>query len=225
MQTTKTDRRTSSEIVFDYLYDEIVSLRMLPGAKISEVEIASRFSVSRQPVRDAFSRLGNLGLLHIRPQRATEVRRFSSTAIQAARFVRTAVEVEVLQLAARAWDGTKADLLEESLEQQEQALVAVDGDAFHRLDYSFHRTLCHIAGADHAFETIAQKKEQVDRLCVLSLMEEEQMGQLYQDHIEIVDRIAAGDASGAVEMGRRHLSRLDTTVAKIHKTHGEYFED
>ncbi len=226
MQTmTAPDRRNSSEIVFDYLYDEIVSLRMLPGAKISEVEIANRFKVSRQPVRDAFSRLGNLDLLQVRPQRATEVRRFSSEAIAAARFVRAAVEVEVLRLAAQGWDGTKMTLLEDSLAQQQKVLKAGDADAFHRLDYAFHRTLCHIAGADHAFEIIAQKKELVDRLCVLSLMENDQMAQLYKDHSQIVDCIAAGDAPGAVEMGRRHLSRLDATVDSIRKSHADYFDD
>ncbi|KKK71856.1 hypothetical protein LCGC14_2909720, partial [marine sediment metagenome] len=69
------DRRTGVDVVANHLYEEITSLRLLPGAKISEAEIAARFGVSRQPVRDAFSRLENLDLLLIRPQKATEVKR------------------------------------------------------------------------------------------------------------------------------------------------------
>jgi len=80
--------------VFDHLYDEIVSMRLLPGAKISEAEIAALFSVSRQPVRDAFSRLENLDLLLIRPQKATEIKRFSSAAITTARFVRSSTTID-----------------------------------------------------------------------------------------------------------------------------------
>ena len=51
------ERRTSVDVVFDTLHNAIVTLEMLPGDKISEAEIAAQFSVSRQPVRDAFSRL------------------------------------------------------------------------------------------------------------------------------------------------------------------------
>ena len=71
------ERRTSVDDIFDYLYDEISGLRLRPGDRISEADIAARFGVSRQPVRDAFNRLANLDLLLIRPQRATEVKRFS----------------------------------------------------------------------------------------------------------------------------------------------------
>lgn len=45
------ERRTSTDEVFDQLYQEIASLQMLPGTKLSEAEVAKRFSVSRQPVR------------------------------------------------------------------------------------------------------------------------------------------------------------------------------
>ena len=70
-------RKTSSDHVFDALFDRIVSLDLLPGSKISEAEIAKSFGVSRQPVREAFMRLADLNLLLIRPQRATVVRPFS----------------------------------------------------------------------------------------------------------------------------------------------------
>lgn len=90
------ERRTTADMVFDQLYEDIASLKVLPGSKLSEAEIARRFGVSRQPVRDAFNRLGNLDLLLIRPQRATEVRGFSMDRVQHARFVRLAVELEVV---------------------------------------------------------------------------------------------------------------------------------
>ena len=37
------DRRTSADAVFDRLQDDIVSLRLLPGARMSEADIAARF--------------------------------------------------------------------------------------------------------------------------------------------------------------------------------------
>ena len=99
-------RVTTLDDIFNYLYDEITNLRLAPGDKISEAEIAAKFAVSRQPVRDAFRRLENLDLLLIRPQRATEVKRFSTREIEKSRFVRQAVEKEVLFRAAQKCSDT-----------------------------------------------------------------------------------------------------------------------
>ena len=44
------DNPSGSKVVFDQLHDEIVSLKLLPGTKLSEVDVARRFGVSRQPV-------------------------------------------------------------------------------------------------------------------------------------------------------------------------------
>ena len=132
-----TGRRTSVESVFDHLYEEIVSMRLLPGTKISEAEIAGQFNISRQPVRDAFSRLENLDLLLIQPQKATEVKRFSSATITTVRFVRASVEAEVLRRAARICDQTGSDILEARLTEQLEAVNTKNYDEFRALDYNF----------------------------------------------------------------------------------------
>lgn len=79
------ERRTTADVVFERLRDEIVSLELLPGTKLSEIDVAKRFDISRQPVSDAFSRLGNLELLLVRPQKATVVRGFSMERVAHAR--------------------------------------------------------------------------------------------------------------------------------------------
>lgn len=219
------DRRTSVDRVFDHLYNAIVSLEMLPGDKISEAEIAAQFDVSRQPVRDAFSRLDNLGLLMIRPQRATEVKRFSVREITKSRFVRASVEAEVLRRAARAVTPEGGLLLDASIAAQEPAVAARDHATFGGLDYKFHETICKVAKVDFAFEVIQFEKGTVDRLCMLSLSKEDRMEQLLSDHRTIAERIKASDPEGAVDAGMLHLSRLDATIEAIFERNPEYFED
>lgn len=222
--TQTRERRTSVDAVFDFLYDQISSLELLPGDKISEAEIASQFGVSRQPVRDAFSRLDNLGLLLIRPQRATEVRRFSSREIEKSRFVRAAVEAAVIRRAAEKCDAIGKARVEANLVEQRAIVEAGDFDGFARLDYAFHQTMCEIAGAPYAFEVISDEKAKVDRLCMLSLSKEARMPALLKDHEGIAAHVFAGEADEAVEFGMLHLSRLDETIAMIFKTNAEYFE-
>jgi len=220
------ERRTTVDLVFDYLYDEIVSMRLLPGAKISEVEIAGLFSVSRQPVRDAFSRLEHLDLLLIRPQKATEVKRFSIMAITKARFVRAALEAEVLRRAASLCDKKSARQLEKQIVDQTSAVKESDYPSFRLLDYEFHESLCQMAKTDFAFDVISENKAKVDRLCVLGLAaRSEELDQLLDDHITIAKMVTSNDAQGAVDAGMVHLSRLDATIEGIRNKHAEYFDD
>ncbi|SEW45884.1 transcriptional regulator, GntR family [Cognatiyoonia koreensis] len=219
-----TERRTSVDDVFDYLFEQISSLQLKPGDRISEAEIAAQFGVSRQPVRDAFSRLANLDLLLIRPQRATEVRRFSMRQIEKARFVRAAIEKEVLLRAARECDDAGASLLDKSLTQQEAAVDATDVEAFGQLDYEFHKTLCKIAGVDYAFEVIMEEKAKVDRLCMLGLSKEQRIPVLLDDHRAIADAVKSHDANAAIAAGTKHLSRLDETIKRIRASNAYYFE-
>lgn len=220
----KWDGRTGVDDVANHLYDDIISLRLLPGTKMSEVEIAARFGVSRQPVREAFSRLSNLDLLLIRPQRATEVKRFSAKAIETARFVRAAVEAEVLRRAARKCDKDGAAALDASLDRQRALLTTCAPGDFGPLDYEFHQLLCNIAGVDYAFDVISAEKAKVDRLCALGLSKENRMPELIKDHERIAAMVKAGDAENAVTEGMLHLSRLDSTIELIKTRNAHFFQ-
>lgn len=222
--TRARDRRTSVDVVYDDLHKSIVTLELLPGDKISEAEIASKFGVSRQPVRDAFSRLENLGLLLIRPQKATEVKRFSLHEVTKSRFVRMSVETEVLRRATDAVTPADGLTLDAHLARQELVVSEGNYEEFTKLDYAFHKELCKIAKLEFAFEVISFEKANVDRLCMLSLSKEDRMDQLVDDHRAIAESIKAGDKEGAVDAGLFHLSRLDATIDAIFAGNPEYFD-
>lgn len=217
-------RQTSADIVFGQLYDEIVSLSLLPGARISEVEVAKRFDLSRQPIREAFGRLSRMGLIKVSPQRPTVVRHFSLDDIQNARFIRTAIETDVVRKACEERDTAVDPLLDACIEAQHQAVADNDADRFHAQDYEFHNLLCRSARAEFAFEQIAASKGQVDRLCMLSLTSQSSMEKLFNDHIAVLDAIRAGNDRKADKALRRHLDRLSPTIAAVYEKHRSYFE-
>ena len=217
--------RSTTDLVFNELYEDIVSLRLLPGAKISEAEIAKRMGVSRQPVRDAFNRLVNLDLLLIRPQRATTVRRFSITEISNTRFVRLAVELEVVEQACAVRSDQFAEALDDNLSQQQAAVDAGQEDTFHALDYAFHKLICDFSGRPLAYEIIEKCKRQVDRLCLLSLGRDHEAQAVLDDHRAIAEALKAGSVNKARAQVRRHLGRLDDTIAEIYQKNADFFED
>ena len=217
-------RRTTTDVVFEKLHEEISSLTILPGSKLSEADIAQRFGVSRQPVRDAFNRLENLDLLLIRPQRATEVRGFSMRRITHARFVRLAIELEVIQRACSIWDATRVEALDQNLQLQQQALSSEQADQFHALDYHFHKLICDLGGCPMAFDTIEECKKKMDRLCVLSLDRKDESTTLFDDHQRLAKALKDRSAKDAIAVARQHFSRLDDIIADVHNKHSEYFE-
>lgn len=218
-------RRTASDDVFDYLYSNIISLKIAPGTKMSETEIAKQFGISRQPVREAFIRLGDMKLLEIRPQRATTVRKIYHKEILDARFIRAAVEVEVARLACERYDGAYDDDFAANLARQKQALESMKFDEFHALDYDFHLLLCVAADCEFAHKTIVDNKSHVDRLCVLSLASKEHSQTVYDDHLEIFNALKAQDVDRLTGSLRTHLTRLDSTIDRVRAAHGNYFQE
>lgn len=219
------ERRTSADDVFDHLRGQILTLALRPGEKVSEADIATQFGISRQPVRDAFSRLSNLNLLLVRPQRATTVRGFSLRSIALARFVRLSLELEVASCAVANWTPEHLSAFEDNIALQMAALGAENTDQFHEFDADFHRLLASVAQHKDAFSVILEKRGQIDRLCTLSLTGQAHMRVLVSDHEAMLHALKNKDLQALHSALRLHLSRLDETVAQIHAQHAGYFED
>lgn len=225
MTVLATPRRSTSDMIFERLYDQIMSLDILPGTKLSEAEMASKFGVSRQPVREALNRLGSLNLVVIQPQKASRVRRFSLPEIQVARFSRLAIEIEVSKNALQLWNSSIEKRFRANLAAQSDALAASDAKAFHKLDEDFHHLMTQAAQAPFVFDQIKRYKSHVDSICVLSLKGTSEMADLINDHARILDCLAQGDAAQLEQVLRLHLSRIENTIKTVRNIHPGYFED
>lgn len=218
-------RLTTTEEVFRQLKSDIIAMRLKPGAKISEVEVAKTCNVSRQPVREAFMRLGALDLLEIRPQRATRVRKISRQKLSDSRFIRAAVEVEVVRVACHVASPEGLDAIEANLNEQQHAVAAGDPALLKALDYEFHRLICAAADRLPAFKVISENKTHTERACTLELNDAVAMKEVLDGHTEIFEAIRTGDEKTAVEKTRLHLAHLDVTLASASKNNPDFFED
>jgi DNA-binding GntR family transcriptional regulator len=212
---------SAADQVFAALYRQILTLELPPGARLSEAEVARQMGVSRQPVRDAFWRLSQLGFLTIRPQRATTVSPISETAVQQARFIRTALEVETVRQAIERGSEAALEALARQVAEQEAAVAAGDRERFHALDDEFHRMICGVAGLDFAWSLIREHKAHMDRVRFLSLAFSAE--QALADHRLILAALRVGDAPVAVATMRLHLGRIAEIIARIRTEHAEYF--
>jgi len=217
-------RQTTAEEIYANLKADIISLQFAPGAKLSEAEIAKYYKVSRQPVREAFMRLGDLNLLQIRPQRATLVRKISTQHLEDTRFLRAAIEVEVIRDACKHATKEGFQKIEQNLALQKAAVDATDGSAIRALDYEFHRLICQAANRSRAFGAIAENKAHTDRVCTLELASTAGLSEILEGHQNILIALKARDEIQAVENTRIHLTHLDATIENARQSHPEYFE-
>ncbi|HEX6980668.1 MAG TPA: GntR family transcriptional regulator [Alphaproteobacteria bacterium] len=210
--------------VFRALRAAIVTLRVQPGQGLSETDIARQFGVSRQPVREAFIKLAEAGLVEIRPQRGTFVVPITSRDVLNAQFIREAIEVAVIgELASRTTPALIAEL-RRLIDEQRAAAASDDWPAFLALDEAFHRTLAEGAGRGQAWRTLEPIKAQMDRVRYLSFSGASPLPQLINQHAAIVEALARRKRAGAEAAMRRHLREILTTLPAIRAEHPELFE-
>lgn len=204
------------------LRERIIRNEFAPGHRISETEIARSCDVSRQPVREAFIKLAEQGLLAIRPQRGTIISKIDYRAVLDARFLREAIEADIVKILARAPDPAVVAELERQVEAQRN-LPAEDARGFIRMDERFHRTLAEAAGKAGAWKLVEGLKSQMDRVRFLSLGQFPR-DKLVDQHAAIVERIAAGTQNAAENAIRRHLREVLSDLPEIVAACPDFFE-
>ncbi|MCR9273618.1 MULTISPECIES: GntR family transcriptional regulator [Mameliella] len=211
-----------SRQILRILRERIIHNDLKPGDRLSESEVARTYDVSRQPVREAFIRLADLGLLAVLPQRGTIVSRIGYSAVLDARFLREAIEADIAKILARAPDPAVIAELRGQLIRQEEA-EGGDPNDFIDLDDLFHRTLAEAAGKGGAWKQIEGLKAQMDRVRFLSLGHFP-LRKLIAQHRDIVDQIERGAITGANSAVRHHLREVLSDLPQIVAANAAYFE-
>ncbi len=187
--------------------DDIVTLRLRPGTRLSENELALRFGTSRAPVREALIRLVDEGLIEVQPQRGSFVSRISLASMERARFVREALEIAIVRRAAeRGLSPAAQDKIAAALADQESAQA--DPEQFTLADDAFHRAIADDIGIAPIWSVLEREKSQFDRIRFLSLPVRTPVEALVRQHREILKAILSRNPEEAEAAMRLHLSEV-----------------
>ena len=127
------------------LRNAIIQGELVPGQAISEVEMSKRFSISRQPVREAFIKLAEERLIEVLPQRGTYVRKISVKEMLGARHVREIIEVSIAREVALTRDADLIARLRQNIAAQ-RAVEPGDRKSILLIDDELHKSLALFAG-------------------------------------------------------------------------------
>ena len=131
-----------STTIFEALKKEITTLEIIPGEKIGEGDICSRFSVTRPPVRTAFQRLQDIGLVENVPYKGATATLISLSSVHQMIFLRTAVESWIIKDFINSKPSPFVlEELEHNLRMQQIHVLQdeIDEKQFFILDCAFHQ--------------------------------------------------------------------------------------
>lgn len=209
--------------VFDFLRQSIIQQKLEPGFSLSEAEVAKQLGVSRQPVREAFIKLAEAGLVEIRPQRGTFVTLISQTEVENARFIREVIEVALARrVAVVITDEDLADL-QNLIEQLKVVNTAKDFSEFLALDQNFHVRISEIVDCQYAWKVLENLKSQIDRVRFLTLPNKPIADKVITQHQAIVDAFSTRSADLAEAAMQQHMRDIVDTLPSIVKANPKLF--
>ncbi|MFC8430003.1 GntR family transcriptional regulator [Streptomyces sp. NPDC057253] len=144
--------------------DAIVAGEIEPGAVVRDGELAERLGLSRAPVREAFARLVDEGLLESKPQSYTRVTQVDAAEVRDAAAVVGAMHELVTRVAVPRLFAADLETMRAANERFAAAVAAGDVDEALHADDDLHDVLVRVSGNRAAAATAARYTPLIRRL-------------------------------------------------------------
>lgn len=196
---------------------DIVSGRLLPGAKLDEKVLGVHYGASRTPVREALKQLAAEGLVSLRPRASAIVAKHTVAELAEMFETITFLEAACAALASRRHTAEDRRAISAALEACEKAVENDNPGPFHDANKRFHEVI-YAAGHNRYLESqtinLRNKVEVYRRgmgfhpgVITVAMAE----------HKQIVDAIFTMDEAAASTLMRRHLDTFRDDVVSMAK--------
>jgi DNA-binding GntR family transcriptional regulator len=200
------DRRTTQELVFEFLRDAILSGRLRGGARLVQDKIATELSVSRVPVREALLQLESEGLVRMEAHRGASVVWLSPEEIAELFELRVVLASAATRRAVPRLTDEQIGLLEQIARRQKNESNMV---ARARLNHAFYQTLFEPLDRPRWRLMMDKLEREVERY--LLPLDRPHLG-----HAELVEACRERDPERAAEIVGRHLEQVgERAVSRV----------
>ncbi|WP_273851200.1 GntR family transcriptional regulator [Guptibacillus spartinae] len=133
-----TTKKRNEELAYEKVKRAIMLRRLLPGQRVTEEWVSEEINMSRTPIRAAFKRMGNEGLLEVLPHRGTFVYNPSDKEIADVFQLRVVLESYAAQLVVPTVSEENVRYMEELLAEEKRAYETKDFEEFMRVNALIH---------------------------------------------------------------------------------------
>jgi DNA-binding GntR family transcriptional regulator len=207
--------------VYTLLRNNIIKLHLKPGLAISDLEIAEILNVSRTPVREAFIRLIEDGLLEVYAQKGSYISLIDMEQAEEARFVRRVLEKAIIKEACEYFLEDCLFELSANLEMQKFCTKENNHERMFDLDNEFHRMVYRGCRKERVWFHIKKMNYNFDRLRILRLSSSS-WDEIIDEHSQIARLIIDKNSAEVDETVDKHLARA--LIDKVAVRNTEYFK-
>ena len=194
-----------SERLRESIEEEIATGKLLPGTRLDEVDLATRFGVSRTPIREALRLLLGVGLVENRPPRGAVVAQVTPQRLIEMFEVMAELEGMCARLAARRMSDEELAKIEAAHEACRESAAARDSDGYFYNNESFHYAIYAASHNTFLFEQASALQRKLRPYRRLQLRVRNRVQRSFDEHQDIVDALREGDADKAVLSVRKHV--------------------
>ncbi len=200
-------RKNLIEDIYHNLRARILTEKIYPGQKISEITLAGEYECSRTPVREALKRLEDDGLVIIKPKSGTYVKNETAKDFIELMQVRGSLESLAFHLALEKVAARDINQLEKIIGNLDRLIAEepINMMEFARLHYDFHYTLIKLSGNDlllRHFERLNLRSSHM----FYEMMDKNRAVNTQNEHKIIIRMLKNNDKSG-IDFIRNHLDR------------------
>lgn len=194
---TAREEETLSDRAYRELEEQIVTLRILPGAVVTEAALSKRTGFGRTPIREAIQRLARERLVVIMPRRGIIVSEVNIHTQLRLLEVRRELERLLARCAARRAVGDERTRFNAISDGMEQASSENDDTTFMRLDREFNLLVLRAARNEFAAGAMMLMHGLSRRFWYIHYKQVADLPLAARLHAEIARKIARGDQDQA----------------------------
>ncbi len=202
---------------YQYLKKSILNLEFRPGQQLHIEEFTEKLEVSRTPVREAFLRLANEGLVEVRPRVGYFVSTITVQDIYDLFEAREIVETRAARQAAESLTDDDLLKLKEIMQQSALAVEAGDYDQFLENEINFHEYLQKNVSNKRLIAFMDSLNDLTYRERVLSTRSLENIKSTIIEHNKIVDALVKRDGQAAEKCMAEHLENVRRRLVSLIK--------
>lgn len=207
------------DLLADHAYEEIrqriLSMRLRPGAAISELELAQELGLGRTPVREALRRLASDYLVQIVARRGAFVADVDVSDLGRISEVRVQLEGFAARCAAERATTPERDHFQTLAARVRASRPAAEPEALVAVDEEVHRHVYRCTHNRFLEDSLVRHYSLIRRVWSLVLDRLPSVRAMLDDHLPILDALESGDGERAGDLMRRHVVGFERDIREV----------
>ncbi|WP_226581042.1 GntR family transcriptional regulator [Halobacillus litoralis] len=202
------NKKKNEAIAYEKIKRAIMLKRLVPGQRVTEDWVSNELEMSRTPIRAAFTKLENEGLIELVPHRGAFVCSPSDKELEDVFNLRIVLESYAAESAIHQMTDEHFKELDELLKEEVKAYEDKDYEEFLRINSHIHAYPAKVAGNKFLLQEVERLNQWAD--CYLILRDNfytTPMDQVLSvpEHREVVKALKKRDAAAAKKAIESHM--------------------